>query len=95
MPVLVWSIENLAHATAVHHGPGLGRVAGPPLDAVPGEPGAVLRGKIAGRGGAWLRCDPQSAGATDVGRPFVAALEHDLLERGWPAEQQPPAALGA
>jgi len=71
-------------------------VAGSPVDAVLGEPDAVPWPDAAGLGGARIHCGGlQAAGPADMSRPFVARLEHDLLELRRPAKQQPPAALGA
>src|SRR5262249_41146171 len=41
------------------------------------------------------RSDPQATTAAHVGGPLIAAVEHDLRKGWWPAEKQPPAALGA
>ena len=77
-------------------GQGMTLVVRFPLHAVLGEPAAVARGKIARAGGSRLgRGHLHATRATDVGSPFVAALEHDLLEVRRPADPQPPAAPGA
>ena len=86
--------SGMTRARASRTVPGV--LTGLPLYAVIGEPVARLGWKIPERGGMRVRPgDPQPAGAADVGRPLVAAVEHDLLERWWPAKKQPPAALGA
>jgi len=67
-----------------------------PVDAMGGEPAALRRRKIGGLNTS--RCayaHLQAIRAADVGGPLVAALKHDLLERGRPAKQEPPAALNA
>src|SRR5215469_3169407 len=69
---------------------------GLPCDAMLGEPVALMRRGTAGI--AWMRPDLgylETAHAADMGGPFVATFEHDLLELRRPAHQQPPAALGA
>src|SRR5215469_11892458 len=60
-----------------------------PVDALSLEPFTVVTAKIyvtcAFHGG---RCHFHAACASDVSDPFVAAVEHDLLESRHPAEQQ-------
>src|SRR5215472_12928011 len=69
---------------------------GLPCDAMLGEPVALRCGGTASV--ARMRPDLgylETARAADMGGPFVATFEHDLLELRRPAHQQPPAALGA
>src|SRR5215470_17189468 len=74
----------------------LSSAVGLPCDAMLGEPVALACGGTAGI----ARMRPnlaylETAGTADMGRPFVATFEHDLIELRRPAHQQPPAALGA